>query len=132
MFIPVTVISICVLVGLLIKLGLNVVKLRRGHKIAFGDGKNEELIKAMRGQANLCEYGPLGVLLILGAELQAANIWVLGVLAAAFLTGRAMHAYAFSNDNNHMTPRVRGMQLTIYSMFALVALNLITLILKIV
>ena len=132
MFIPVTAISISILSALLIKLSLNVIKIRRSERVSLGDAGNKALQKAVRGQANLCEYGPIGIFLILVAELQSANLIVLVVLATAFVLGRLLHGYAFVGENSHFSPRVRGMQLTIYSMMGLIALNLITLILQLI
>lgn len=132
MLIPVTAICVCLLSALLIKLSLNVIKIRRSERVSLGDGGNKALQKATRGQANLCEYGPIGIFLILVAELQSANLIALGVLAAAFIFGRLLHGYAFTGENTHFSPRIRGMQLTIYSMMGLIALNLITLILQLI
>jgi len=128
MSLPITTILISLLAFLFVRLSLQVVTLRRQNRVSLGDGGKEDLQRAIRGQGNCAEYAPIGVLLVLVAELQSANTIatiVLGVLAAAFLLGRLLHGYAFAFTSGNMTCRVRGMQLTILSILALAALNLL-------
>ena len=128
MSLPISTVLTSLLALLFVRLSLQVVRLRRKNRVSLGDGGHEDLRRAIRGQGNCAEYGPIGVLLVLVAELQSAHIIatiVLGVLAAAFLLGRVLHGYAFAFTTGNMTLRVRGMQLTILTILALAAFNLL-------
>jgi len=124
MSLPVTALTVSVLAVLLFVLSIRVIKSRRSEQVSLGDAGNEILQRRIRGQANLTEYGPFGIFLILVAELQSANLIILSVVAAAFVLGRLLHGYAFGFTEKSMRLRVRGMQFTLLSMLALVALNL--------
>ena len=50
---------------LMIITALGVVKVRRKEQIALGDGGSAQLTQAMRIQANLAEYAPISLLLLL-------------------------------------------------------------------
>ena len=124
MNIAVTTILASLLATVFLVLSLRVIRLRREHKVALGDGGNEQLGRAIRGHANWAEYAPIGILLVLIAELQSVNVIVLAVLAAAFALGRAFHAYAFGFTSGSMFLRVRGMQLTFFTILILAVLNI--------
>ena len=128
MSLPITTILISLLALLFVRLSLQVIRLRRKNQVSLGDGGHEDLRRAIRGQGNCAEYGPIGVLLVLVAELQSAHAAatiVVGLLAAAFLLGRVLHGYAFAFTSGSMRLRVRGMQLTILTILALAAFNLL-------
>lgn len=127
MSLPITTVLTALLAFLLVRLSLHVITLRRKNRVSLGDGGKDDLQRAIRGQGNCAEYAPIGVLLVLVAELQSVNTIatiVLGLLAAAFLLGRVLHGYAFAFTSGNATLRVRGMQLTLLSILALAALNL--------
>ena len=84
MQLPVSAVTVALLAVLLVVLSLRVIACRRRNRISVGDGGHEELLVMIRGQANLAEYGPIGVLLVLIAELQAGNPILLVLLAALF------------------------------------------------
>ena len=128
MSLPITTILISLLALLFVRLSLQVIRLRRKNQVSLGDGGHEDLRRAIRGQGNCAEYGPIGVLLVLVAELQSAHVAatiVVGWLAAAFLLGRVLHGYAFAFTAGSMVLRVRGMQLTILTILSLAAFNLL-------
>lgn len=127
MTLPITTILASLLAILLFRLSVQVIKLRRSNKVSLGDGGHDDLQRAIRGQANCAEYAPIAILLVLVAELQSAQAWVtlpLAVLAAAFLLGRMLHGYAFAATAGNITLRVRGMQLTLFSLVLLALLNI--------
>ncbi len=124
MNIPVTTILASVLAIVFLVLSFRVIKLRRANKISLGDGDNEELRRAIRGHANWAEYAPIGIVLVLIAELQSVNMIVLAILAAAFALGRLCHAYAFAFTTGNMVLRARGMQLTFFTILILALLNI--------
>lgn len=131
MSLPITTLFVSLLAILLFSLSVRVIKLRRSNQVSLGDGGHEDLQRAIRGQANCAEYSPIAILLVLLAELQAAQAWVtipLAVLAAAFLLGRILHGYAFAATAGDITKRVRGMQLTLFPLVLLALLNLAALV----
>lgn len=66
--------------------------LRHRRQVAYGDGKDALLQRAIRAHANCVEYVPLYGLLIVALSLQqTAELW-LGVLVLGFTLARVMHA----------------------------------------
>ncbi len=78
----------------------------------------------MRGQANLVEYSPFALILMLLAELQGGFSLILALLAALFVIGRTMHGYAMGFTENSPTGRYYGIQLTLWPLLALMLLNI--------
>lgn len=121
------------ILGLLyVRLSLNVIGFRRKHEVSVGDGGHEDLFRAIRAQANLAEYAPIALILIACLELNQAPIWLVALLAAAFVIGRILHPLGMKNANSPLQPRVRGMQLTLLSLLALGLVNLAVLALQLV
>ena len=112
MNIPVTTILASALAVVFMVLSLRVIRRRVEKKVAHGDGGDDELRRVIRGHANCAEYAPIGILLVLIAELQSVNMILLAIIAAAFLLGRLFHAYAFAFTAGNVFLRRRGMQLT--------------------
>ena len=87
--------SFFVCAGLLGLLGVallsNVGRVRGKTKIFIGDGGNEELITAMRVQANFVENVPLGLILIwlASATYGAATV---ATLSVGLVVARVLHA----------------------------------------
>ena len=87
--------SFFVCAGLLGLLGVallsNVGRVRGKTKIYIGDGGNEELITAMRVQANFVENVPLGLILIwlASATYGAATV---ATLSVGLVVARVLHA----------------------------------------
>ena len=105
-------------------LSFRVIRLRGQNSISLGDGGNEALRRAIRGHGNFAEYAPIGVLLLLIAELQTANHILLTGLAAALLLGRIGHGYAFAFTANNPFLRMTGMILTFGAIVSLALTNL--------
>ena len=102
-------------------LSLNVIKARRKYGVALGDTTQEDILRQrIRAQGNFTEYTPPFLLMLLLIELQGLSVWLLHLIAVAFLVGRAAHAYAMLRDDvvegNKLirggTYRVRAMQIT--------------------
>lgn len=121
----ITALSAAILSGLCVMLSLKVVGIRRREKISVGDNGNEELLRAIRAQANLLEYAPLAIILIACAELNGVHRLLVGLLALAFIAGRILHPVGMRDDKGGMSARVLGMQLTLISMLALIATNVL-------
>ena len=105
-------------------LTVRVIRYRRANKLSLGDTGDKALLKRMRAHSNLIEYAPLGLILILLAELQGAPAFALHLMGSALLAGRLMHAIGFSQTPQVMPLRVGGMALTLM-MLMVSALGLI-------
>lgn len=102
----------------LLGLALNVIKVRGATHINVGDGGNEKLIRAMRGQGNFIEYVPLCVLMLAALEMAGLSALCLHILGAALLLGRLMHGYAFAISDYSPIGRTGGIVLTFLVLFA--------------
>lgn len=109
-----------ILALLFLYLSLATVKQRFKQKVSIGTGDNKDMIKAMRVHANFAEYVPLGLLLMIMAELQGAPIWAMHILGLLLLVGRAMHAYGFGHTPQITSLRKYGSIIT-FSMLLLAA-----------
>lgn len=116
--------SLCGL--LLVKLSLQVIGLRRRHRISLGDGGNAELQAAIRTQGNASEYIPIILILMLLLEWAAAAWWIIHLAGIVLVTGRILHASALKHNN--VKHRVLGMKMTLFLILALAALNIFYLI----
>ena len=61
------------------------------NEIIIGDGKDEELIRRIRGQGNFVETVPLAVVLVLLMEILGAGDAWLHALCALLVGGRFLH-----------------------------------------
>lgn len=107
---------------LIVKLSLNVINLRRKHKIKLGDGQIAELTNAIRTQANATEYLPIALLLLVALEVNSSSKLLLHALGCLLLIGRVLHAWGLSHDE--MKYRVLGMQITLFWIIGVALLNL--------
>ena len=116
---------------LYVQLALGVIKIRKGSKVSLGTGDNDALQIAVRSHANLSEWAPIGLLLIVILEFNAAPFWIAAPPAIALVAGRILHPKGLaSNSEESLKTRTLGMQLTIYSILALAALNIIWMIFR--
>jgi uncharacterized membrane protein YecN with MAPEG domain len=72
-------------------LGLRVTRLRRGHRVLFGDGDNIKLRSAIRAHANFAEYVPIIVLMVALLEMSGMPGIRVHLLMAALLVSRLLH-----------------------------------------
>jgi hypothetical protein len=82
-------------------------------RVSIGDGGNEQLLRAMRVQANFAEYVPLALLLIVMLELAGGPAWLVHALGASLAGGRLFHAYGVGQVAEPARVRVIGMALTL-------------------
>lgn len=129
---PITSLFALPLVLLYVYLAFRVINTRRSERVEIGDGGARVLLRRMRVHANAAEYMPIGIVTMGLAELQGAHAWLLVAIGATLLVGRAMHAYALSQEPHILRLRVNGMVLTFtaiiaaaVSAFALAALQVI-------
>ncbi|WP_085863482.1 MAPEG family protein [Pseudooctadecabacter jejudonensis] len=97
-------------------LSARVITYRRGNQLGLGDHGDASLLKRMRAHANFAEYVPLGLVMMLMVELMGAPVWLLAIIGALLLVGRAFHAYGFSASPPIMRLRVNGMLMTFGSL----------------
>ncbi|ODN65469.1 MULTISPECIES: MAPEG family protein [Methylophaga] len=108
---------------LIVALALNVISLRRHHKVALGDGGHQDLLAAIRAHANAVEYLPIGLLLLLLLELSQGPAWLIHLLGSLFIIGRLIHANGVSKAI--IPRRIIGMQITIWLLIMMAILNLL-------
>ena len=102
------------LLGLLfVFLSFRVIGGRRAHKISTGDGGEKDMFKRIRVQANCAEYAPIGLILLVLAELQGVMPLIIHALGGALLAGRALHAYGLGSTPQAVPARIWGMYLTV-------------------
>jgi uncharacterized membrane protein YecN with MAPEG domain len=113
MTLSVTPIYAAALTALFLVLSGRVITYRRAHKVSLGHGGDPVLERRMRAQGNFAEYVPLGLILLLGAELAGASSLWLHATGLLLLVGRLMHGIGFSFLRQSMALRVGGMVLTL-------------------
>ncbi len=113
MTVTVTPIYAGLLALLFLYLSARVIRTRQTERVSVGDADNKAMIKAMRTQANCMEYVPIGVLLLLLAELQGAPGWILHLLGLTLLGGRILHAVGFGRTPQIIPLRKTGMLMTL-------------------
>jgi uncharacterized protein len=119
MHLAVTPIYAAAVTALFLLLSGRVIAFRRANRVAFGDGGDAELQRRVRAQGNCAEYAPLGILLLLMAELQGAPAGLLHMLGLTLLAGRLCHGYGISLRPRNIVLRTAGMGLTLGALGAL-------------
>lgn len=96
-------------------LTLNVVRYRRMQGVSLGaENGSPELLKAVRAHGNFIEILPMGLLMILLAELQGAPSWSIHSLGMLLIVGRALHVHAILLcPNSYSITRPMGMVLSL-------------------
>lgn len=99
-------------------LSINTIRTRRKTKIAIGHNENLLMLRAMRAHSNFAEYVPFGLFAIFLVENHGANPLFVYFLGLSILTGRILHAYGISQENENFKFRVTGMALTFNSLLS--------------
>ncbi|MDC9592975.1 MAPEG family protein [Xenorhabdus sp. IM139775] len=107
---------------LLIKLSLNVVKLRTQYQVAYGDGGFYELQTAIRVHGNAVEYIPISMLLLVMMEMNGAPVWMLHICGLVLLAGRILHYFGLHHRDIRW--RRMGMAATYISMAIMIINNI--------
>lgn len=115
-------IGICV--GILTWLSIVIGGLRGKLKISIGDGGDQRMIRAMRGQANFVENVPITLLMLVVMALMGAPAWSIHILGLTLVVGRVMHGMHFMAADAPGWQRGYGSLLTVLVQ-ALAALGLI-------
>lgn len=82
---------------------------RRRAGIGLGVGQDRDLEKAVRAQANLAEYAPIALILMMLYELNGGAALVLHACGALFVIARVLHAQGLARTAGSSTGRVFGM-----------------------
>ncbi len=128
MAVPVTAFYAALCGVLLLLLSGKVVLIRRNKKISLGSGGEVALEHAMRVQANLAEYMPIALILLLTLELNHASSGLLHGLGGAFVLARVMHAWGFGRHKGLSFGRFWGTALSWTALVALALANLFMLV----
>jgi len=80
---------------LMLVLAYRVVGFRRLFKAGMGDSDDHDFQVAIRAHANLIEYAPLTLILLLCTEASGMSVLWMHVLGAAFFLSRLAHAWGF-------------------------------------
>jgi uncharacterized membrane protein YecN with MAPEG domain len=109
-----------------VALTANVVRFRRSQRVSLGTEKGDnELLKAVRTHGNFTEIVPMGLLMILLAELQGVPLWCVHSLGALLLIGRLFHIYAIlCCPNSYGLSRTVGMALSLATLILGALVNL--------
>ena len=113
------VISTCILVWLTFQ----VIKQRRTHKVALGDGGKPGLQNAIGAHGNAVETIPIFLILLFALEYNGGHLVLVHILGLLFTAGRIIHALGLLSAD--LKGRVLGMKLTIFPIIALSVCNLI-------
>lgn len=106
---------------LMIITAFGVVKVRRSEQIGLGSGGSALVEQKMRVHANLTEYAPISLLLLLFLELNQADTLWLHVFGSTFVIARVLHAWGFSHHAGYSKGRFIG---TLVTMLNIVAMSL--------
>lgn len=107
---------------LLIKLSLNVVKLRNQYRVSYGDGGFYELQTAIRVHGNAIEYIPIALILLLFMEMNGAQVWMIHLCGLILIAGRVLHSYGLKNHD--ISYRGSGMAATYIAITLMVMANI--------
>jgi uncharacterized membrane protein YecN with MAPEG domain len=102
-------------------LALQVVRLRRGNRVTFGDGENVRLRSAIRVHANFVEYVPIIALLVAMLEMSGVPAIRVHALMGALLVARLLHPlgmYSKPGTWQFSAGRVGGIVITISVLIA--------------
>ena len=108
---------------LLFWLTMQVIKQRRSHKIALGDGGIPELKGAIGAHGNAVECIPIFLILLFVLEYNGGHLLLVHALGIVFIVGRLIHARALLSAN--LKHRVLGMHLTLWPLITLAVCNLL-------
>jgi uncharacterized membrane protein YecN with MAPEG domain len=107
---------LAVLALLYVVLSLQVIRLRRMNRAAFGDSGNFALRSAIRAHAHFAEYVPMSALMIAMLEMAGASALRVHLLMGALVVARLLHPlgmYAKPNTWRFRIGRIGGVTITV-------------------
>lgn len=117
--VPVTALYAGLLGVLFAVLAMMVGRTRSSTGISIGDGGNTELFEAIRRHANLAEFLPLLLVLMLIVEINGAPRWWLHVLGIVLVVARILHPLGISFGQMMIPTRIAGAGATMLVLLAL-------------
>ena len=105
-------------------LSLNVIRLRRKHRVGVGDGGVKELQLAKGAQTNAAEVIPITIILLYFLEMSGANSFLLHGIGTVFLLSRIIHFLSIVKES--LIWRVISMQTSFSVIILLGVLNIIS------
>ncbi len=100
---------------LFVALSIRAIRVRKGLKIAVGDGGDLQMLRAMRVHSNFAEYVPFALFLLFLLENSGAPAAMVHALGSLLFLGRIAHAYGVSQVKEDFRFRVSGMVMTFIS-----------------
>ena len=97
---------------LLVVLSVLVVRQRRTHRVALGDGDIPQLTQAVRAFGNATEYVPAGLIAIAVLAMVGGPPVIVHATGLTLLAGRIAHAIGLSRTGGASLPRAAGIILT--------------------
>ncbi|USD39036.1 MULTISPECIES: MAPEG family protein [Ferrimonas] len=85
--------------AIMMVLAYRVVAMRRACGIGVGCGDNRSLEIRIRSHANLLEYAPLMLLMLIAAESNGASGWLLHGCGLIWLVARILHPWGLTGGN---------------------------------
>jgi uncharacterized membrane protein YecN with MAPEG domain len=97
----------------MLKLIIDIVKIRRSERVELETGESDALTRAVRAHGNLVETAPMFVVLLGLLELGGGHPIAVVILAVIFIVSRIMHPIGLSGKKGTFKYRTRGMILTL-------------------
>jgi uncharacterized membrane protein YecN with MAPEG domain len=88
------------------------IKIRKSTRIAYGDGNNKKLVKAIRAHGNFFEFTVFFIISSFLLEALDADAIYLLVVNILFVLGRVSHAYSMFKEK--LKFRALGMMTTLF------------------
>ena len=109
---------------LLLALSVNVIRVRRGNRIPLGDAGNADLMGRVRAKGNFVEYAPMGLVLMVLAEMAGTSALWMHMVGICLLAGRLVHAWHMTFAPKKYVLRPVGITLTFAALGLAAALAL--------
>ena len=97
----------------MLKLIIDIVKIRRSERVELETGESDALTRAVRAHGNLVETAPMFVIMLGLLEMGGGHRIAVAILAAIFIVSRIMHPIVLSGKKGTFKYRTRGMILTL-------------------
>jgi len=96
----------------LVWLSARVIQGRIVFKVDIGDGRNEEMQRRIRVQANFIEYVPLALILMLLVQQAGFSTWIVHLLGVTLILARVLHAIGLGRFSGVSKGRLIGASAT--------------------
>ena len=112
---------------MLFLISMEAISARRRNQISLGVGDSKEIEAIVSAHHNFSSYTPMLLILLFGLEYSKVYpSYIIHLFGILITLGRTFHYYAFRGKKMDFKNRVRGMQLTLWSLLILGLLNFAT------